>query len=149
DEVETVLDERAKPLLAPTEGVLGPLALDHVAQLGGDMAHDLEERRLRRAWPFAEELEHSDDLAFDRHREGVDGAQAAAAGDLRPHERRADVEAGDPGRFARLEHTTGKAEAGRDPKGFCRGPEGLVPDGVGQVPDGAADEGGGAAQPRL
>ena len=91
--------------------VLGALALDHAAELGADLAHDLAQRLVGLQRLGREELQDGGDLAADQHGEGEGGGEPAGAGGIAAREVVIGGDVGDPAGCLGRQHAPGQAGA--------------------------------------
>ena len=112
DAVERGREHRALARLARADRLLGPGALDLLAELEPDRHHQVEQVVVGLGLLLGEELDHTDESAHRADREGERAVHPALCGNGRAREVRVDRDVPDPGRRLALPHASGQALPG-------------------------------------
>jgi hypothetical protein len=110
--VEARIDDRRLELLGAEQQVLGAAALDELADLAADRAHQLELVGVGHAHRRCEELHHAEHAVAAEHRQADAGAQPRAQRDLAAREVRVALDVGDPRRLAARPDAAGRPTPG-------------------------------------
>src|SRR3989440_474524 len=112
DAVERGREHRALARLARADRLLGPGALDLLAELEPDRRHQVEQVVVGLGLLLGEELDHTDESAHRADREGERAVHPALCGNGRAREVRVDRDVPDPGRRLALPPASGPALPG-------------------------------------
>ena len=121
--VEREVDQSTKALLALSELLFGPLALDKLSNLAADRRHQVQKSLVRLVDAMARQIDDAEDLGAEQDRKGEGRMQPVTCGGLRAKEGWVLYDIRNTGRLAAYPDPARQPPPGRKRAGPGRGLE--------------------------